>query len=394
MLRTVLLEHGELHAENDKLRLLIQRLTRQFDRGSGNRPLTTYNLPARSWSRPSPPTGLAGTRGYCGWSDAQTSFQATWRLPGVLPEHALCYEVADVDGRICTCCGHALYAIGKLSTAQLVMVPSRLRVRPTRQLRYACRGCETIVASAPDRAVVGGMPMEALIVHVWSESFPTVCRSTGRRRCWNSRASRWTVRLLAKWAYLAKGYACAAVGTPAEAGGACWWLTPLNELILATMLVSPKAFGNDTTLLMLDPGRTKTGQLWCHAVDDRPWCGAGNPIAVYVYSDERKDERPAGHLSRFRGVMQIDGYNGFEALVSARTNRSVELAFCWSHIRRYFYDQYVSDQSPLAAEPLVRVRSLYAIDGEIRGHRSERRRTIRQERSRPIVEALHGWLHD
>jgi hypothetical protein len=28
MLRTLLLEHGELHAENDKLRLLVQRLVR------------------------------------------------------------------------------------------------------------------------------------------------------------------------------------------------------------------------------------------------------------------------------------------------------------------------------------------------------------------------------
>ncbi len=35
MLRMVLLQHGELHAENDKLRLLIQRLTRhQFGRRS------------------------------------------------------------------------------------------------------------------------------------------------------------------------------------------------------------------------------------------------------------------------------------------------------------------------------------------------------------------------
>ena len=63
-------------------------------------------------------------------------------------------------------------------------------------------------------------------------------------------------------------------------------------------------------------------------------------------------------------------------------------------MRRYFYDQYVSDKSPLAAEVLVRVRTLYAIEAEIRGHPAEHRRAVRQERSRPIVEALHGWLQD
>ena len=63
-------------------------------------------------------------------------------------------------------------------------------------------------------------------------------------------------------------------------------------------------------------------------------------------------------------------------------------------MRRYFYDEFVSTKSPMAAEVLVRVRTLYAIEAEIRGHSAEHRRTVRQERSRPIVEALHGWLQD
>ncbi len=162
------------------------------------------------------------------------------------------------------------------------------------------------------------------------------------------------------------------------------------------MLVASKVFADDTTLPVLDPGRgrTKTGRLWYYAVDDRPWRGPGHPMAAYVFSDDRKNERPAGHLAGFRGVLQVDGYNGFKALADARADASVTLAFCWSHMRRYFYDQYVSDKSPLAAEVLMRVRALYAIEGEIRDHPAERRRDVRQERSRPIVEALHSWLQD
>jgi transposase len=46
-------------------------------------------------------------------------------------------------------------------------------------------------------------------------------------------------------------------------GRACWWLTPLYELIVGTVLVSNKVFADDTTLPVLDPGRgrTKTGRL-------------------------------------------------------------------------------------------------------------------------------------
>ena len=131
-----------------------------------------------------------------------------------------------------------------------------------------------------------------------------------------------------------------------------------------------------------------------YAIDDRPWGGPGHPVAAYVYTEDRKGERPAGHLAGFRGVLQVDGYAGFKRLADDRADGSVTLAFCWAHVRRPFYDFYVSTQSPLAAEVLTRIRALYAIEAEIRGSPAEHRRQVRGERSRPIVEALHAWLHD
>jgi len=62
------------------------------------------------------------------------------------------------------------------------------------------------------------------------------------------------------------------------------------------------------------------------------------------------------------------------------------------HVRRYFYEFHASTQSPLAAEVLARIQALYAIEGKIRGHPAEHRRQARQDRSRPVVEALHAWL--
>jgi transposase len=179
-------------------------------------------------------------------------------------------------------------------------------------------------------------------------------------------------------------------------GRACWWLTPLYDLMLGTALSCPKLFADDTTLPVLDPGRgrTKTGRLWCYAVDDRPWAGATHPIAVYVYSQDRKGAHPAEHLAGFRGVLQVDGYAEFKRLAGVRADASVSLAFCWTHMRRKFYDFHASTKSPLAAEVLARIRSLYEIEAEIRGHPADYRRQVRQERSRPIVDALHAWLED
>ena len=115
-------------------------------------------------------------------------------------------------------------------------------------------------------------------------------------------------------------------------------------------------------------------------------------MAAYFYSQDRKGERPAGHLAGFTGVLQVDGYSGFKRLAGDRVDGSVRLAFCWAHMRRPFYDFYVSTKSLLAAEVLRRVAELYAIEAEIRGHPAEHRQRVRDERSRPIVDALHAWL--
>jgi hypothetical protein len=177
-------------------------------------------------------------------------------------------------------------------------------------------------------------------------------------------------------------------------GRACWWLAPLHELMLSTVLSSPKVFADDTTLPVLDPGngRTKTGRLWCYAVDNRPWQGPGHPVAAYAYSEDRKAEHPASHLKGFRGLLQVDGYAGFGSLVKAATDGGLQLAFCWAHTRRKFYDIHVATKSPLAEQALRRIAELYAIEADIRGRTADERRSIRQERSRPLVEAMQAWL--
>jgi hypothetical protein len=174
----------------------------------------------------------------------------------------------------------------------------------------------------------------------------------------------------------------------------CWWLAPLHELLLNTVLASPKVFADDTTLAVLAPdrGKTKTGRLWCYAVDNRPWCGPGHPAAADMYSEDRKGEHPASHLKGFRGLLQVDGYAGFGRLVADNADAAPQLAFCCAHVRRKFNDIYVATKSPLAEPALQRIAALYEIVADIRGSTAEHRRAVRQQRSRPIVEAMKLWL--
>jgi transposase len=174
-------------------------------------------------------------------------------------------------------------------------------------------------------------------------------------------------------------------------GHAAWHLRPLHERLLVKLRQRSKLFADETTVPVLDPGRgrTKTGQLWAYAADDRPWRGADPPGVAYVYAPDRKAERPIAHLDGFKGVLQVDGYAGYPKLAE---RGDVELAFCWAHMRRKFYELANPGPAPIASEALKRIAEFYAIEKDIRARSAEERRIIRQQKSRPLAEAFEPWL--
>jgi hypothetical protein len=170
-------------------------------------------------------------------------------------------------------------------------------------------------------------------------------------------------------------------------------LRPVHDRLLATLKTSSKLFADETTAPVLDPGRgrTKIGQLWAYARDDRPWGGADPPGVAYVYAPDRKAERPITHLAGFKGILQVDGYGGYRALAE---RGDVQLAFCWAHVRRRFYELAVAGPAPIASEALKRIAELYAVEAECRGRNADERRALRQEKSRLILDALEPWLQN
>jgi transposase len=98
-------------------------------------------------------------------------------------------------------------------------------------------------------------------------------------------------------------------------------------------------------------------------------------------------------LDGFTGVLQADGYAAYKQLTaSSRIGGPVTLAYCWSHLRRKFYEVYVGGHSPIATEALLRIKELYAVETQARGLPPDLRQRARQHRSKPIVEALKPWF--
>ncbi|HEU5019176.1 MAG TPA: IS66 family transposase [Pseudolabrys sp.] len=295
---------------------------------------------------------------------------------GSLPAHLERIEqVVDVDDKACPCCGGELHQIGEDVAERLDVVPTTFRVLVTRRPRYGCRSCESAVvqAPAPARIVEGGIPTEALIAQVLVSKYADHLPLYRQAQIYARQGIELDRSTLADWV-----------------GRAAWYLRPLRDHVLERLRRSERLFADETTAPVLEPGRgrTKTGQLWAYARDDRPWGGSDPPMVAYVYAADRKAERPRTHLGDFAGVLQVDGYTGYAAI--ARRSNRVSLAFYWAHVRRKVYE--LADQSPVATEVLRRIASLYAIEDEVRGAPAEQRRAARDTHSRVIVDDLHRYL--
>ena len=295
---------------------------------------------------------------------------------GSLPAHLERIEqVVDIEDKACSCCGGALHQIGEDVAERLDVVPITFRVRVTRRPRYGCRACEGAVvqAPAPARIVEGGIPTEALIAQVLVAKYADHLPLYRQAQIYARQGIQLDRSTLADWV-----------------GRAAWYLRPLRDHILERLRRSERLFADETTAPVLDPGRgrTKTGQLWAYARDDRPWGGDTPPMVAYVYAADRKGERAEAHLGNFAGILQVDGYGGYTAL--AKRRQQIVLAFCWAHARRKFYE--LADNSPVAVEVLQRIAALYKIEDEVRGAPAEQRQQIRHERSRVLVDDLRIFL--
>ncbi len=296
---------------------------------------------------------------------------------GSLPTHLPRVEmVVDIENHACPCCGNALHRIGEDTGERLDIVPAQFRVLVVRRPKYACRACENVVvqAPAPARLIEGGLPTEATVAQVLVSKYADHLPLYRQVQIYARQGINLDRSTLADWV-----------------GRAAWLLRPVHERLLMTLKGSAKLFADETTAPVLDPGRgrTKTGQLWAYARDDRPWGGSDPPGVAYVYAPDRKAERPIAHLAGFKGTLQVDGYGGYRVLAE---RGAVKLAFCWSHVRRRFYELAAAGPAPIAGEALERIAGLYAIEKDIRGRGAEERRAVRQDRSRPIIDDLEPWL--
>ena len=291
------------------------------------------------------------------------------RKPADLPRRSEVIDLSDAE-KVCPCCNATKIRIGQIVSERLDYQPMALFVRELIRPTYACRACESQghdpqIARAPlppepiPKSGIGSGLLAHVIVSKVVDHLPLHRQEAILAR------HGWDVRRSTLCDHLRK---CGAL------------LMPLYDLMRQRLLQSFAIHADDAPLVLLRPRRAAFA--WVYQGDE------SNPYTLFDLTAGRRHEFPQRFLDGYRGFVHADGYNGVHG--------NVRHLGCWMHARRYFVDAEPSD--PRAVEALAFIRTLYAVEREIKNEREKRGETfadavrVRRTRAGPILAAFANWL--
>lgn len=171
---------------------------------------------------------------------------------------------------------------------------------------------------------------------------------------------------------------------------------PLMNLIRDTQREGDYLQADETRIQVLkEPGKPATSDKWMWVIRGGP---PDRPAVIFEYDASRSGEVPARLLDGFQGILQADGYSGYNL---ACQKHNVTRIGCWDHARRKFVEaarvarpgkKVRKVSAGKADQAVVMIRQLYAIEKELNEKDNEEKKRARQEKSLPVLAEFKTWL--
>lgn len=171
---------------------------------------------------------------------------------------------------------------------------------------------------------------------------------------------------------------------------------PVLNLLKEVQLEADYLQADETRLQVLkETGKVATSDKWMWVVRGGP---PDKPVVLFEYDPSRSGAVASRLLDGFEGVLQADGYGGYNAICHTDT---VTRIGCMDHARRKFVEaskagatnKKAAKGKPSKADvALSKIRKLYRIEEQIKDLSVEEKTTKRQSLSTPILDELKAWL--
>jgi len=297
-------------------------------------------------------------------------------LPEVLPRVEVVHDLPETE-RVCPHDGHLLGEIGEVTSEQLDIVPAKIQVIRHIRKRYACRCGQCIkTAPLPPQPIPRSLASPGLLAHItvskYQDALPLYRQEAILRRI-GVDIPRAT---LANWMIQA--------GTLVQ---------PLINLLRDRLLAYDILQMDETPVQVLkEPGRAAQSKSYLWLQRGGP---PDQPVVLYDYAPGRGADVPKRLLAGYKGYLQTDGYDGYNAVVAVNGLTHVG---CMAHARRKF-DEAVKAQGKNKSEGkaqrgLAQIRKLYRVEKQARKLAPPERHAHRQRHARPILDELRSWLDE
>jgi transposase len=164
-------------------------------------------------------------------------------------------------------------------------------------------------------------------------------------------------------------------------------LKPAHERLLRYVLGKPVVGADETWWRLMgakprrDGGDGAKWWVWCVGADD---------AVCYRLEDSRSAAAASRLLGEYTGTVMCDGYSSYISL--AKSSRKFQLAHCWSHVRRKFFElesSFATEAKQVLdlIDELFRIESLCITGPPGDGMRAQ----LRAESSRPLVKQIEQW---
>ncbi len=306
-------------------------------------------------------------------------------LPANLPRVDVVCDVPE-DEKRCGC-GAEKVRIGEETSERLDIVPARLQVIREIRPKYACRACEgvedegptVVIAPARPHLIPKGNATEGLLAYVITAKFADAIPFYRQSKQFERIGVDLSRTTLCQWAL--------------QAAERC---KPVLELLREEVRAGPLIRADETTLQVLkEPGRAAQTKSYMWVFLGGP---AGRPAVEYHYDPTREGRVAREYLRGYRGVVQTDGYQGYDFLDH---QPDITHAGCWAHVRRKFVEaakvvKAAKGKTPSTAAhwAVGRIRTLYAIERQAKaqGLEGEALVEVRREKALPLLGAFKKWL--
>jgi transposase len=281
-------------------------------------------------------------------------------------------ELKVSEEATCISCGGPLQPIDEAVSERLEWVPGHFVAIEVRRQKCACPRCPSqgvVTAPGPQFTLDRALPGDGLLAQVLVNKFADHIPLNRQARIFRRQGVSLATSTLSGWV---------------RAGATV--SKPIVVQVKKELLASDWIQADETSFLVLEgsKNRRRKGYLW----------GYGNhEHVIFDYTASREMTHPAQFLEGFEGVLQCDGYSGYNLIAEAN---GVTRAGCWSHARRYFYEVLQTAREPHDREScrmaLAYIHRLFQIEGQLRGVDQEVRQRVRQEKTAPLLEDFHRWL--